>query len=180
MPLASVLKALVFLLIATAVEVSGDFLIRIAIYDHPNITAIRIGLFVLGAALVFGYATFLNLAPLEFREVVGLYIATLFVVWQIVNFVFFRTVPTVPVAIGGLLDRGRWTYRLFLADKIEQIGCQSPMAIGAERCGALREPPSSPLDLAFYPADRQWETTRKFPITASICAVVVRHACVCR
>jgi small multidrug resistance family-3 protein len=45
----------------------------------------------------------LNLAPLEFREVVGLYTATLFIVWQIVNFVFFRTTPTLPIPIGGTL-----------------------------------------------------------------------------
>ena len=61
------------------------------------------GLIVVGAALVFGYATFLNLAPLEFREVVGLYIATLFIVWQVINFVFFRTLPTMPVVIGGAM-----------------------------------------------------------------------------
>ncbi len=73
--------------------------------NHTGVTAIRIGLFLLGAVLVFGYSTFLNLAPLEFREVVGLYIATLFVVWQIVNFAFFRTLPTIPVSIGGALYR---------------------------------------------------------------------------
>jgi small multidrug resistance family-3 protein len=64
---------------------------------------IRIGLFGLGAALLFGYDMFLNLAPLEFREVVGLYIATLFVVWQVINYLFFRTVPTLPILIGGTL-----------------------------------------------------------------------------
>ena len=53
--------------------------------------------------LLFGYGLFLNLAPLEFRQVVGLYIATLFVVWQIVNFAFFRTLPTLPILVGGAL-----------------------------------------------------------------------------
>ncbi len=43
------------------------------------------------------YGSFLNLAPLEFGRVVGLYIATLFVVWQVINFVVFRSVPTLPI-----------------------------------------------------------------------------------
>jgi small multidrug resistance family-3 protein len=55
----------------------------------------------IGAALLFGYGLFLNLAPLEFGQVVGLYIATLFIVWQIMSFVFFRAVPTVPILVGG-------------------------------------------------------------------------------
>ena len=97
------LQAIAFLVAATVLEVSGDATIRIALYGHTGVTAIRIGLFALGAALVFGYGTFLNLAPLEFREVVGLYIATLFIVWQVINFAFFRTLPTVPILTGGAL-----------------------------------------------------------------------------
>lgn len=100
---ASALQALGFLIVATVVEVSGDAILRMALYNHPGITAARIALFLLGAALLFTYGTFLNLAPLEFREVVGLYIATLFVVWQIINFAFFRTLPTAPILIGGSL-----------------------------------------------------------------------------
>ena len=34
---------------------------------------------------------------------VGLYIATLFVVWQVITFFAFRTLPTVPVMLGGTL-----------------------------------------------------------------------------
>ena len=103
MPSVGVLQSLAFLIAATVLEVSGDAIVRIALYDHAAVNAIRIGLFALGAALVFGYATFLNLAPLEFRAVVGLYIATLFVVWQVINFVFFRTLPTMPIMVGGSL-----------------------------------------------------------------------------
>ncbi|HKY18907.1 MAG TPA: hypothetical protein VJL82_08230, partial [Rhizomicrobium sp.] len=55
------------------------------------------------AALLAGYGTFLNLAPLEFGQVVGLYIATLFVMWQIINFAFFRELPTLPILAGGAL-----------------------------------------------------------------------------
>jgi len=97
------LQAIGFLIAATVLEVSGDAIVRIALHNHAGLGALRIGLFALGAALVFGYATFLNLAPLEFREVVGLYIAVLFVVWQVINFAFFRILPTIPVLIGGAL-----------------------------------------------------------------------------
>lgn len=97
------LQAIAFLVVATVVEVSGDAIVRIALRNHAGLTAIRLALFALGAALVFGYATFLNLAPLEFREVVGLYIAILFIVWQVINFAFFHTAPTLPVLTGGAL-----------------------------------------------------------------------------
>jgi hypothetical protein len=97
------LQTIAFLVAATILEVSGDAIVRIALYNHPGLTAVRIGLFALGALLVFGYATFLNLAPLEFRDVVGLYIATLFVVWQAINFAFFRTLPNSHTLIGGVL-----------------------------------------------------------------------------
>ena len=99
----TVLQALTFLVVATVLEVSGDAVVRIALQNHAGLTPARIGIFALGALLVFGYSTLLNLAPLEFRDVVGLYIATLFIVWQAVNFAFFRTVPTLPVAVGGAL-----------------------------------------------------------------------------
>jgi hypothetical protein len=99
----STLNALGFLIAATILEVSGDAIVRIALQNHTGATALRIGLFALGAVLLFGYATFLNLAPLEFREVVGLYIAVLFIVWQVINVAFFRTLPTLPVLLGGTL-----------------------------------------------------------------------------
>jgi hypothetical protein len=90
-----------FLIVATVLEVSGDAVVRVAIYNHTG--PIRLALFVAGAALLFGYGSFLNLAPVEFGRVVGLYIATLFIVWQVINFVAFRTVPTLPIVIGGAL-----------------------------------------------------------------------------
>jgi small multidrug resistance family-3 protein len=95
------MPVLIFLIIATALEVSGDAVVRLAIFNHAGL--LRVLLFVVGAALLLGYGTFLNLAPLEFGEVVGLYIATLFVMWQIINFLFFRAVPTLPILAGGAL-----------------------------------------------------------------------------
>ncbi|HEX3836365.1 MAG TPA: hypothetical protein VHW25_05315 [Steroidobacteraceae bacterium] len=92
---------LIFLLIATVLEVSGDAVVRMGIYNHGG--AVRLAWFVAGATLLFGYGLFLNLAPLEFGQLVGLYIATLFVVWQLINYVAFRTAPTLPIVLGGTL-----------------------------------------------------------------------------
>ncbi len=88
-----------FVLLATVLEVIGDAIIRTSIYNHTGIA--RIGLMVIGGILLFGYGSSLNLAPVEFGQVVGLYIATLFVVWQTINYFAFHTLPTFPVIIGG-------------------------------------------------------------------------------
>lgn len=92
---------LAFLVVATALEVAGDAVIRKSLFEHYGLA--RLGLFVLGAGFLAGYGTFLNLAPLEFGQVVGLYIATLFVMWHIINFMFFRELPTLPILAGGML-----------------------------------------------------------------------------
>lgn len=95
------LPVLLFLIVATGLEVTGDAIIRKSLFEHVG--PARLALFLLGGALLAGYGTFLNLAPLEFGQVVGLYIATLFVMWQIINFLFFRTLPTLPILMGGVL-----------------------------------------------------------------------------
>ncbi|HWY62127.1 MAG TPA: hypothetical protein VNW15_09530 [Rhizomicrobium sp.] len=95
------LPPLVFLIAATTLEAFGDAVVRMGVYNHAGWA--RLGLFLGGAMLLFGYGLSLNLAPLPFGRVVGLYIATLFVVWQFVNFISFRTLPTLPVLAGGAL-----------------------------------------------------------------------------
>ena len=101
MKLLAGMPVLAFLVVATALEVSGDALIRKSLFEHAGLA--RLGLFLLGGVLLAGYGTFLNLAPLEFGQVVGLYIATLFIMWQIINFAFFRELPTPPILAGGVL-----------------------------------------------------------------------------
>jgi small multidrug resistance family-3 protein len=95
------LLILVFLIAATTMEVSGDAIIRNGLAQASVGT--KALYFLTGAALLFGYGLLLNLAPIEFNRVVGIYIATLFVVWQAVSFVAFRSVPGLPVLIGGSL-----------------------------------------------------------------------------
>jgi small multidrug resistance family-3 protein len=88
-------------LFATTLEVSGDAIIRLAIYNHAGL--VRVTLLLAGAALLLGYGSCLNAAPVTFARIVGLYIATLFVVWQIISFLVFRTLPGLPVWLGGAL-----------------------------------------------------------------------------
>ena len=90
-----------FLIAATAMEASGDAVVRIGLFERAG--SMRVGTLAGGAALLFCYGVALNLTPLPFERVVGLYIATLFVVWQLVSFFTFRTIPSVPVLVGGTL-----------------------------------------------------------------------------
>ncbi|MEO6922687.1 MAG: hypothetical protein ABI142_02575 [Bryocella sp.] len=93
------MKVFLFVLAATIFEAVGDAMVRIAI--HQSVASTRIGVFLLGAVLLTAYGTSLNLAPVEFAEVTGIYVATLFVVFQITNFIIFHTTPTVPILVGG-------------------------------------------------------------------------------
>ena len=95
------MPAWAFLIVATSLEVTGDAIVRMAIYNHVGLA--RLGLMVAGALLLFGYGVSLNLAPVEFGRVVGLYILTLFIVWQVVNGIAFRALPTLPIMVGGAL-----------------------------------------------------------------------------
>jgi hypothetical protein len=111
MKLLQSMHPLVLLVIATTLEVSGDAVVRMGIHSHSG--PARASLFTAGAMLLFGYGSFLNLAPLEFGKVVGLYIATLFVVWQVINFIAFRSLPTLPILVGGALIIGGGTIITF-------------------------------------------------------------------
>lgn len=89
-----------FLVVATTLEATGDALVRLGL--NHNQSVMRVLLFLAGAILLFGYGVSVNLPAVAFGRVVGLYIATLFVMWQVVNFVVFRVAPVTPVIVGGL------------------------------------------------------------------------------
>lgn len=95
------MKVFLFVLLATVLEAAGDATVRIAIHERTG--SIRVALFLLGATALTLYGTSLNLAPIGFAQVTGIYIATLFVMFQITNFAFFRTLPSLPVLVGGTL-----------------------------------------------------------------------------
>jgi hypothetical protein len=89
------------LIVATSLETTGDALVRIGLFERAGLS--RYPLLALGAVLLFGYGVLLNLAPLPFEKIVGLYIATLFIVWQIVSYVTFKTIPNMSILAGGAL-----------------------------------------------------------------------------
>ena len=89
-------RILLFLIFATTVETVGDAIERIGLGQTAWLQ--RCGLFLVGGMLLFGYGISLNLAPVEFSRVVGLYIATLFAI-----FVVFGTTPTTTIVLGGVL-----------------------------------------------------------------------------
>ena len=82
-------------------EVTGDAIVRMGIAQQ--IGRHKLVYFVGGAALLFGYGMALNSAPIAFEKVVGIYIATLFLMWQLIAFLFFRAVPSLSTLVGGSL-----------------------------------------------------------------------------
>lgn len=95
------IQILLFLIVATTLETLGDSLVRKVIYQYSGVYRLVAGL--VGAILLFGYGFMLNLAPVEFGKVVGLYIATLFVVWQVISYFTTGVVPSLSVIVGGLM-----------------------------------------------------------------------------
>lgn len=89
------------LLLAALLEAGGDAIIRKSLFEHAGLA--QLGLFLAGTCVLAAYGAFLNLAPLEFGQVVGLYIAILFVVWQMINYFAFGQIPSPPVWAGGAL-----------------------------------------------------------------------------
>jgi hypothetical protein len=90
-----------FLLGATLLETFGDATVRIGLYDRAGLA--RLGTLLGGGVLLFLYGVLLNRAPVPFERVIGLYLAMLFCVWQVVSIASSRTWPSPPVLIGGLL-----------------------------------------------------------------------------
>lgn len=95
------MKTLAFIIAATVFEAVGDSLMRIALHYHVMPT--RIFLFALASLLLAMYGASLNLAPVEFAEATGIYIASLFIAFQVANYVFFHNRPSPAVLVGGVL-----------------------------------------------------------------------------
>ena len=93
------MKVFAFIIVATIFEAIGDALMRIGLHYHSM--GRRLALLAGATALLGLYGAFLNLAPVEFAEATGIYIAALFIAFQCVNFAFFRQVPTPGILAGG-------------------------------------------------------------------------------
>lgn len=95
------MKVCAFVLFAAILEATGDALLRLAL--HQSSRPSRIGLFIVGTILLALYGTTLNLAPTDFATVTGVYVATVFIVFQVNNYIFFRQSPTPQTLVGGAL-----------------------------------------------------------------------------
>jgi drug/metabolite transporter superfamily protein YnfA len=89
------------LLVATTLEAGGDAVVRVGLHQH--VIGIRALLLLLGGKMLFCYGVVLNQAPFDFGRLIGAYVATFFLVGQVINLVAFRASPSVPVILGGLL-----------------------------------------------------------------------------
>jgi hypothetical protein len=94
------MKVLAFVIVATIFEAVGDAVMRIALQARYALPG-RIAIFALASVLLALYGLFLNLAPVEFATVTGIYLASLFIAFQIVNYIFFRHTPSGAVLLGG-------------------------------------------------------------------------------
>lgn len=95
----SLVAAYLLLLLAAALEAGGDALLRLGL--HSTNTPARLGLFALGAAVLFAYGLTVNAPPWDFGKLLGVYVTLFFVVAQIINFVFFHIRPDAPLLTGG-------------------------------------------------------------------------------
>jgi len=94
------MRILGFVVVATIFEAVGDAVMRMALLNSYALPG-RIALFGLASAFLTMYGLFLNLAPVEFATVTGVYLGSLFIMFQIVNYLFFRHTPTSGVLLGG-------------------------------------------------------------------------------
>ena len=86
----------VFLLFgATMACLAGTTLVR------PGTVLDR--MWALNPVLLALYGASLNLAPVEFAEATGIYLACLFIAFQLVNYLFFRHTPSPAVLLCGTL-----------------------------------------------------------------------------
>ena len=93
------MKVFAFIIAATIFEAVGDAAMRIALHYH--ILPGRILLFASATLLLAMYGALLNLAPVDFATATGIYIASLFVMFQLANYVFFKHAPSPGILFGG-------------------------------------------------------------------------------
>ncbi len=93
------MKVFLFIFAATVCEAFGDIIMRMGLHNH--VMAGRLALLAGATALLGMYGALLNLAPVSFAEATGVYIACLFVMFQVTNYLFFKAVPTHGVLVGG-------------------------------------------------------------------------------
>jgi small multidrug resistance family-3 protein len=89
-----IFKTLAVLVLAAALEVGGDALVRIGLHSYGYSLAA-------GAFVLFGYGILVNQSGVDFNRLMGIYIAVFFVVSQAIAFAMFKQVPDDRILLGG-------------------------------------------------------------------------------
>jgi hypothetical protein len=89
-----ILKVFGILILASALEVGGDALIRIGLAGPYYSMAA-------GAATLFAYGVLVNKSGVDFNRLMGIYIAIFFVVSQVISFIVFKQIPDDRLILGG-------------------------------------------------------------------------------
>ena len=87
-------KILIVLILAAALEVGGDALVRLGL-DGPKYWMAA------GAITLFAYGILVNTSGLDFNRLMGIYIAVFFLVSQIISWVLFKQIPDDRILFGG-------------------------------------------------------------------------------
>ncbi len=89
-----VVKILIILIVAAALEVGGDALVRLGL-DGPKFWMAG------GAITLFAYGVLVNTSGVDFNRLMGIYIAVFFLVSQIISWAIFGQVPDDRILLGG-------------------------------------------------------------------------------
>jgi drug/metabolite transporter superfamily protein YnfA len=89
-----ILKTLAVLILAAALEVGGDALVRIGLRGPGYWLAA-------GAIALFAYGVLVNQSGVDFNRLMGIYIAIFFVVSQAISFAMFKQIPDDRILLGG-------------------------------------------------------------------------------
>jgi small multidrug resistance family-3 protein len=89
-----ILRTLAILILAAALEVGGDALVRIGLHSYGYSLAA-------GAFTLFAYGIVVNQSGVDFNRLMGIYIAIFFVVSQAISLILFKQVPDDRLLLGG-------------------------------------------------------------------------------
>jgi len=89
-----ILKTFAILVVAAALEVGGDALVRLGLAGSAYWLAA-------GGITLFAYGIFVNQSGFDFNRLMGIYIAIFFVVSQAISLVLFKQVPDDRIILGG-------------------------------------------------------------------------------
>lgn len=89
-----ILKVLITLVLAAALEVGGDALVRMGLGGRSYLIAA-------GGLTLLAYGVLVNKSGLDFNRLMGVYIAIFFVVSQVISWIVFKQIPDDRLLLGG-------------------------------------------------------------------------------